>query len=76
MLLGKIQEKRNQNNQIVQWILVKVRDEGRNINIVMNKGAKIGIDVVRQELAQHQWVKKIAEQRKQVDTHNEKEIFK
>jgi hypothetical protein len=26
-LLGKIQEKRNQHNQNVQWILVKVRDE-------------------------------------------------
>jgi hypothetical protein len=33
-LLVKIQEKRNQNNQNVQWISTEARDEGRNINIV------------------------------------------
>jgi hypothetical protein len=33
-LLGKIQEKRNQNNQNVQWISSELRDDGRNINIV------------------------------------------
>jgi hypothetical protein len=45
-LLGKIQEKRNQNNQNVQWISAKARDEGRNINIVMHGGAKTGNDTV------------------------------
>jgi hypothetical protein len=39
-LLGKIQEKRNQNNQNVQWISIEVRDEGRNINIVTRGVAK------------------------------------
>jgi hypothetical protein len=33
-LLGKIQDKRNQNNQNVQWISAEARDDGRNINIV------------------------------------------
>ena len=35
-----------------------MRDEGRNINIVMCGGAKIGNDAVRKEPVQHQWVKK------------------
>jgi hypothetical protein len=46
-LLVKIQEKRNQNNQNVQWILVEARDEGQNINIVTHGGAKTGTDTVR-----------------------------
>jgi hypothetical protein len=46
-LLGKIQEKRNQNNQNVQWIYAKARDDGRNINIVMRVGAKTGPDAER-----------------------------
>jgi predicted Zn-dependent protease len=46
-LLVKIQEKRNQNNQNVQWISSEVRDEGQNINIVTRGGDKIGNDVVR-----------------------------
>jgi hypothetical protein len=75
-LLGKIQEKRNQNNQNVQWISAEVRDEGRNINIVTQGGAKIGNDAVRQEPVQHQWVKKNVEPKKQFDAQNEKEIFK
>jgi hypothetical protein len=66
-LLGKIQEKRNQNNQNVQWISVEARDEGRNINIVTWGGAKIGNDVVRQDPTQHQWVKKNVELKKQFD---------
>jgi hypothetical protein len=75
-LLGKIQEKRNQNNQNVQWISAEVRDEGRNINIVTWGGAKTGNDAVRQEPTQHQWVKKNVEPKKQFDAQNEKEIFK
>jgi hypothetical protein len=35
-----------------------VRDEGRNINIVMRGGAKIGDDVAKKEPVQHQWIKK------------------
>jgi hypothetical protein len=66
-LLGKIQEKRNQNNQNVQWISAEARDEGRNINIVTCGGDKIGNNVVRQERVQHQWVKKNVEPRKQFD---------
>jgi hypothetical protein len=57
-LLVKIQETRNQNNQNVQWILVKARDEGLNINIVTRRGAKTGTNAVRQEPTQNQWVKK------------------
>jgi len=34
-LLGKIQEKRNQNNQNVQWISAEAKDDGRNINMFM-----------------------------------------
>jgi hypothetical protein len=63
-LLGKIQEKRNQNNQNVQWISAEVRDEGRNINIVTWGGAKTGNDAVIQEPTQHQWVKKNVEPKK------------
>jgi hypothetical protein len=59
-LLWKIQEKRNKNNHNVQWILVEARDNGRNINIVTQGGAKTGNDTVRQDPSQHQWVKKNA----------------
>jgi hypothetical protein len=75
-LLGKIQEKRNQNNQNFQWISAEVRDDERKINIVTRGGAKIGNDVVRQEPVQHQWVKKNVEPRNQFDAQNEKETFK
>jgi hypothetical protein len=74
-LLGKIQEKRNQNNHNVQWISAEVRDEGRNINIVTRRGNKIGNDALRQESVQHQWVKKKAKPRKKFDTQNEKDVF-
>jgi hypothetical protein len=57
-LLVNIQEKRNQNNQNVQWISAEARDEGWNINIVTHGGAKTGNDIVRQEPVQNQWVKK------------------
>jgi hypothetical protein len=50
-LLIKIQEKRNQNSQNVQWISTEARDEGQNINIVTRGGDKIGDDAVRQEPA-------------------------
>jgi hypothetical protein len=59
-LLVNIHEKRNQNNQNVQWISAEVRDEGQNINIVTRIGAKKGNDAVRHEPVQHQWVKKNA----------------
>jgi hypothetical protein len=60
-LMGKIQKKRNRNNQNVQWISTEERDDGRNINVVTRGGAKTGDDVVRQDPTQHQWVKKNVE---------------
>jgi hypothetical protein len=45
-LLGKIQEKRNQNNPNVQWISAEAMDDGRNINIVTRGGGNTGDDVV------------------------------
>jgi hypothetical protein len=65
--LGKIQEKRNQNNQNVQWISVEARDDKRNINIVTQGGAKTRNDAIRQDPSQHQWVKKNVEPKKQFD---------
>jgi hypothetical protein len=50
-LLVKIQKKRNQNNQNVQWISVEARDDRWNINIVTRGGTKTGNDVVQQEPA-------------------------
>jgi hypothetical protein len=75
-LLRKIQEKRNQNSQNVQWIFAESRNDGRNINIVTQGGSKMGTDEVRQDLGQHQWVMKNIEPQKQFDTHKEKETFK
>jgi hypothetical protein len=75
-LLVKIQEKRNQNNQNVQWISTEARDEGWNINIVTHGGSKIGTDTVRQQPTQNQWVNKNTEPKKQFNVQNEKEIFK
>jgi hypothetical protein len=75
-LLVNIQEKKNQNNQNVQWISTEARDEGQNINIVTRGGAKTGDDTVRQAPTQNQWVKKNNEPRKQFDAQKEKEIFK
>jgi hypothetical protein len=66
-LLVKIQEKRNQNNQNVQWILAEERDEGWNINIVTCGGAKTENDAVQHEPVQHQLVKKNVEPRKKFD---------
>ena len=63
-LLGKIQEKRNRNNQNVQWIFAEARDDEININIVMCGGTKIGNDAIRQDPTQHQWVKKNVEPQK------------
>jgi hypothetical protein len=48
-LLGKIQEKKNKNNQNVQWIFAEARDDGRNINIVTHGGAQTGYDAVRND---------------------------
>jgi hypothetical protein len=53
-LLGKIQDKINQNNQNVQCIFAKVRDDGRNINIVTHGGSKTGDDAIREDPTQHQ----------------------
>jgi hypothetical protein len=75
-LLGKIQEKRNQNNQNVQWILAEARDDGKNINIVTRGGAKMGVDATKQDPTQHQWVKKNTEPHKHFDAQKEKEMFK
>jgi hypothetical protein len=72
--LGKIQEKRNQNNQNVQWISTEERDDGKNINIVMRGGAKIGDDAVRKDPTKHEWVKKNDEPHKKFDAQNEKGI--
>jgi hypothetical protein len=74
-LLGKIQEKRNQNKH-VQWIFAEAREEGRNINIVTRGGSKTGTDAVKQDPAQHQWVKKNTEPHKQFDARKENETFK
>jgi hypothetical protein len=71
-LLVKIQEKRNQNNQNVQWISAEARDDGRNINIVTRGGTKIGNDAVRQEPTQNQWIKKNTDPKKQFDVHLKK----
>jgi hypothetical protein len=46
-LLGKIQEKNNHNNQNVQWISTKARDDGRNINIVTRGGGKTETDTIK-----------------------------
>jgi hypothetical protein len=63
-LLVKIQEKRNQNNQNLQWISTEERDEGRNINIVTHRKAQTSTDATRQEPAQNQWVNKNTKPRK------------
>jgi len=57
-ILINIQEKRNQNNQNVQWISADTREDGRNINIVTQGGKKTRNDIVQQEPAQNQWVRK------------------
>jgi hypothetical protein len=47
ILLGKIQKKRNQNNQNIQWIFAEDMEDGRNINIVIGGGSKTGLDIVK-----------------------------
>jgi hypothetical protein len=64
MLLGKIQEKRNHNNQNFQWISAEAMDNGRNIKTVTCGGDKIGNDTVRQYPVQHQGVKNNVKPRK------------
>ena len=76
ILLGKIQEKHNQNNQNVQWISAEAREDGRNINIVTCGGDKIGDDAAKQEPVQHQWIKKNTKPPKRFDVEKEKETFK
>jgi hypothetical protein len=65
--LGKIEEKRNQNNHNIQWILVEARDDGKNINIVTRGGSKTGYDEKKHDPTQHQWVKKNTEPHKHFD---------
>jgi hypothetical protein len=74
-LLVKIQEKRNHNNQNVQWISAEARDDGWNINIVTHGGTKTGSDAVPWEPAQNQWIKKNTEPKNQFDVPKE-ETFK
>ena len=74
--LGKIQEKRNQNNQNVEWISAEARDDGRNINIVTYRGDKTGSNTLKKYPVQHQWVKKNIEPHQQFHARKEKEKFK
>jgi hypothetical protein len=53
-LLGKIQEKRNQNNWNVHWISVEFKEDGRNINIIIRGDSKKGNDTVTHDPIQHQ----------------------
>jgi len=76
-LLTKIKEKRNQNNQNVQWIAMETReDDGKNIIIVTRGGTKIGEDAENQNQNQHQWVKKNTTHKQHFDALKEKETFK
>jgi hypothetical protein len=52
-LLGEIQEKRNQNNQNVQWIFPEFRDDGKNINIVTRGEDNMGVDTTKKDPTQH-----------------------
>ena len=60
----------------MQWSSAEARDDGRNIKILTHGGAKPGVDAVRQDPVQHQWVKKNTETHKQFDVRKEKETFK
>jgi hypothetical protein len=42
----------------------------------MHRGAKTGDETVRQDPAQHQWVKKNVEPQNKFDEKNEKALFK
>jgi hypothetical protein len=49
-LLIKIQDKKNQNNQNVQWIVVENKEEdGKKINIVTRGRAKTGEDAAKKD---------------------------
>jgi hypothetical protein len=73
----KIQDKRNQNNQNVQWIVVENREEdGKKINIVTRGGAKTGEDATKKDQDQYQWVRKNTMPEQKFDACKEKEIFK
>jgi hypothetical protein len=75
-LLGKIQEKMNQNKQNVQWISAEAKDDGNNINIITRGGVKTGADAAKQDPVQHQWVKKNTEPQTHFDVRKENETFK
>ena len=76
ILLTKIHDKRNQNNQNVQWIAIETReDEGKKINIVARGGTKIGEYAANQNQNQHQWVRKNTTPQQHLDVHKEKETF-
>jgi hypothetical protein len=52
--LIKIQEKRNQTNQNVQWIGVENKEEeGKKIKIVTRGGAKLGEDATNKDHDQY-----------------------
>ena len=58
-LIIKIQDKRNQNNQNVQWIRVENKEEdGKKINIVTRGGAKTREDATKKDMDEYQWVRK------------------
>jgi hypothetical protein len=75
-IVGEDIGKKNQNNLNVQWISTKSREDGRNMNIVTWRGAKIGDDATKQEAVQHQWIKKNTEPPMRFDVGKEKETFK
>jgi hypothetical protein len=74
-LLVKIQDKRNQNNQNVQWIVVENREEdGKKINIVTRGGAKTGEDATKKDQDQYQWVRKNTTPQQNFDAQREGDI--
>jgi hypothetical protein len=76
-LLIKIQDKRNQTNQNVQWIGVEKREEdGKNINIVTRGGAKIGEDAAKKDQDQYQWVRKNTTPEQKFDVQKRKRYSK
>jgi hypothetical protein len=75
-LMMKIQEKRNLNNQNVQWIVAEIRDPGRNINIVTRGGVKTGEDAHDQKKESQCWIQKNTQPQQQFDAKKEKETFK
>jgi hypothetical protein len=76
-LLIKIQEKRNQNNQNVQWIVAEARgDDGKNINIFTRGGTKTGEYAKNRNQDHHQWVRKNTTPQQHFDACKEKETFK